>query len=116
MKSAGAYVPISRRLCYNQQEIMYNLQEVMTDSFIHRLVNISLRRRHPQTVLLVKTNYIDSFSEILDLEGHLNRCIGSKVTAILQNGSILVTGGAASGRICPPACAAGLFPYFRDAL
>ena len=109
VQSAGAYVPISRMLCYNQQEIMYNLQEVMTDSFIHRLVNISLRRRHPQTVLLVKTNYIDSFSEILDLEGHLNRCIDSKVTAILLNWWILPTGGVASGRVCPAACAAGLF-------
>ena len=27
-----------------------------------------------------KTIYIDIFSEIVNLEGHLNRCIGSKVT------------------------------------
>ena len=31
------------------------------------------------------------FSEILNLEGHLNRCIGSKVMAILLNGWILPT-------------------------
>ena len=53
-----------------------------------------------------KTNYIDIFSEILNLEGHLNRCIGSKVTAILLKGRILPTGGVASGRVCPVACAA----------
>ena len=43
-----------------------------------------------------KTNYIDIFSEILNLEGHLNRCIGSKVTGILLNGWNLPTGGVAS--------------------
>ena len=48
-------------------------------------------------------------SEILNLEGHLNRCIGSKVTAILLNGWILPTGGVASGRDCPEAYAAVLF-------
>ena len=37
----------------------------------------------------------------LDLEGHLNRYIGSKVTAILVNGGIL--------RVRPAACAADLF-------
>ena len=46
-----------------------------------------------------KTNYIDIFSEILNLEGHLNRCIGSKVTAILLNGWILPTGGASLGKV-----------------
>ena len=52
---------------------------------------------------------IDIFSEILNLEGHLNSCIGSKVKAIFLNGWILPPGGAASGRICPAACVAGLF-------
>ena len=33
-----------------------------------------------------KANYIDIFSGILNLEGHLNRCIGSKTMAILLNG------------------------------
>ena len=47
-----------------------------------------------------KTNYIDIFSDILNPEGHQNRCIGSKVTAILLNGWNLPTGGASSGRVC----------------
>ena len=34
-------------------------------------------------------------------EGHLNRCIGSKVMAILLNGWILPSGGVASGRVGP---------------
>ena len=64
-------------------------------------------------VLLVikQTIYIDTFSDISNPEGHLNRCIGSKVTAILLNGWNLPTGGVASGRVCPAACAAGLFIY-----
>jgi hypothetical protein len=70
----------------------------------------SLRRRHAQTVKNVasshKTNYID----ILNLDGHLNCCIGLKVKAILLNWWILPTGGVALGRVCPAACAAGLFP------
>ena len=36
---------------------------------------------------------------------HWNRCIVSKVTAILMNGWILPTGWVASGRVCPAACA-----------
>ena len=46
-----------------------------------------------------KTTYIDIFSEILNLEGHLNCCISSKVTAIFLNGWILPAGGVASGGI-----------------
>ena len=46
-------------------------------------------------------------TEILNIEEHLNRCIVSKVTAILLNGWILPTGGVASGSVCPAACAAG---------
>ena len=46
---------------------------------------------------------------VLNLEGHLNRWIGSKVTAILLNRCILPTGGVPSGRVCSAACAAGLF-------
>ena len=82
-------------------------------TFIHPLVKISLRRRHAQTIKngssIHKTNYIGTFSAIPNLEGHLNRCIGSKVTAIQLNGWIFPTGGVASGRVCPAACAAGLF-------
>ena len=40
------------------------------------------------------------FSHKINLEGHLNRFIGSKVTAILVNGGILHKGGASSGRVC----------------
>jgi hypothetical protein len=47
-----------------------------------------------------KTNYIEIFSDILNPEGHQNRCISSKVTEILLNGWILPTGGASSGRVC----------------
>ena len=60
------------------------------------LVKISLRRRHARMVKngdsSHKTDYMDIFSENLNLEGHPNRCIGSKVTAILLNGWILPTG------------------------
>ena len=41
-----------------------------------------------------KIYYVTIFREILDLEGHLNRITGSKVTAILLNGWILPIGGA----------------------
>ena len=37
-------------------------------------------------MVLQVTNYIDIFSEILNLEGHLNCCIGSRVTPFLLNG------------------------------
>ena len=47
-----------------------------------------------------KTNYIHIFSEIPNLEGHQNLCIGSKVTAVLLNWWILPTGGVALGRFC----------------
>ena len=74
---------------------------------------ISLQRRYAQTVengaSSHKTNYIEILPEILNLEGHINRCIGSKVTAILLNWWFLPTCGVASGRVCPAACAVGLF-------
>ena len=74
------------------------------NSFINPLVKISVRRRHAQTVkngaFSDQTNYIDIFSEILNVEGHLNHCIGSKVKAILLNGWILPTSGVASRRVC----------------
>ena len=73
-------------------------------SFIHPLVKISLWRRHTQTVnngdSSLKTNYVYILSEILNLEGHQNRWIGSKVTTILLSELILPTGGAKSGRVC----------------
>ena len=43
-----------------------------------------------------KTDYMDIFSENLNLEGHPNRCIGSKVKAILLNGWILPIGWASA--------------------
>ena len=58
-----------------------------------------------------KRNYIDIFSEIQNLEEHLNHCIGSKVTAIFTSRWILPTGGVASERVCPAACAAGLLIF-----
>ena len=81
------------------------------------LVKISLRRRQAQTVqngasshkTNKQANFIDIFSENLNLESHQNRCIGSKVTAILLNEWILPTGGVALGMVCPAASAAGLF-------
>ena len=55
------------------------------------------------------TNYFEILSEILNLEGHLSCCIGSKVTAIFLNRLILPNGGVTSGRVCPAACTAGIF-------
>ena len=40
------------------------------------------------------------FLDNLNLDGHLNCFIGSKVTAILVNGGILPMGGVAVGRVC----------------
>ena len=66
---------------------------------LHRVREISLRRRHAQTVKngasSHKTNYIDIFQRF-------------KIFAILLNGWILFTGGVTSGGVCPAACAAGL--------
>ena len=85
----------------------------LTDWLTHPLVQITLWRCHAQTVKIGasshKTNYIGIVSEILNLKGHLNCSIGSKVTTILLNGWILPTGGVASGRVCSAACAASLF-------
>ena len=50
--------------------------------FSHKIDNVSINK------------------EILNLKGHLNRFIGSKVTAILVNGRIKPSGGVALGRVC----------------
>ena len=46
------------------------------DSLTHPLVKISIRRRYAKTVnngaSSPKTNYIEIFSEIINLEGHQN--------------------------------------------
>ena len=56
----------------------------------------------------IKQTILTFFSEIPNLEGYWNGCIGSKVTAVLLNGWIFATGRVALGRVCPAACAAGL--------
>ena len=77
-------------------------------------VKITLQRPYAQIVddcaSSHKINYVNIFSQIRNLEGHLHRFIGSKVTAILVNGGILPTGGVASRRVC--ACIYTLYIYF----
>ena len=77
------------------------------------LIKIYVRCRHAQTdksgASSHKTNYVDIFSGILNLEEHLNHCIGFRVTAILLNGWILTSGGVASERVRPAAYTAGFF-------
>ena len=63
-----------------------------------------------------KTNYIDTCSEIPNHEGHVNCCIGAKVTVNKLNGWILPTGVVALGRVCPEAWAEGLFILELDKL
>ena len=76
-------------------------------------MKISVLRRHARTVKDCasshKIDYVNIFSKIVNLDGHQNRFIGSKVTAILVNGGILPNGGAASEGSAPAACAVGLF-------
>ena len=43
-----------------------------------------------------KIEYVAIFEDIINLEGHLSRITGSRVTAILLNGWILPTGGASA--------------------
>ena len=66
-------------------------------------MKISLRRRHALTIadgdFSHKIDYVTTFKEILNPEGHPNCIIGSKVTAILLNGLILPIGGASAGRV-----------------
>ena len=85
----------------------------LIDSLTHPLVKIPLRHRHALMVedgaFCHKTDYVPYLNPNLNLKGHLNCFIGSKVTAILVNGKILPRGGVASGRVCPAACAAGMF-------
>ena len=53
-------------------------------------MKISLQRRHALTVtdgaLSQKIDYVTIFKEIINPDGHPNRIINSKVTAILLNG------------------------------
>ena len=76
-------------------------------------MKLSLLCRHALTVKnnasSHKTNYIDNFSEIPNPEGHQNRYIGSKVTAILLKGSFCLLVELHQEGSAPAACAAGLF-------
>ena len=60
-------------------------------------MEISSQHRHAIMVrdgaLSHKIDYITIFQEILNLEEHLNRNTGSRVTATLLNGWILHIGG-----------------------
>ena len=47
-----------------------------------------------------KIDYVPFFEENLNLEGHLNCTIVSKVTTILVNWGILTSGGVASESVC----------------
>ena len=47
-----------------------------------------------------KIDYVIIFQENLNLKGQPNRTTGSKVLAILLNGSSLPIGGVTSGRVC----------------
>ena len=64
-------------------------------------------------VLPVIKQTILTFLEIFNIEGHIDCCISSKVTTILLNGLFLITVGIVSGRVCPAACAAGLFKHAK---
>ena len=63
-------------------------------------MEISLRRRHALIVEDVafsdKIDYVIILKEIPNLEGHPNRIIGSRVTAILLNGWIFPICGASA--------------------
>ena len=82
------------------------------------LVKISLCRPHAKTVTNGASSHkgklYGHFSEIKNIKGHLNYCIGSKVTTILLIGLIFPIGGVASGRVCPAACATGSFVQVID--
>ena len=56
-----------------------------------------------------KIDNLPIFLEILNLEGHPNCFIGSKVTVSWRTGWISPSGGVALGRVCACSLAAGLF-------
>ena len=77
-------------------------------------VKISLWRHHALMVkddaFSHKIDYVSFLYEILNHEGHLNRFIGLKVTAILGNGGILPVKLHREGS-ATAACAEGLFLF-----
>ena len=83
----------------DQFKMRQNIADFLYLNFLGR----TSQKRHPVKQAIL------TFFQIQNLDGHLNCCIGSKVTAILLNGLILLTGGVVSGRVCPAACAAELF-------
>ena len=76
-------------------------------------MKISLRRRLAQMIVdgafNHKMDWLMKSLEILNLKGHQNRIIGSKVTAILLNGWVMPIGGVVSEESAPAACPAALF-------
>ena len=100
-----------------QAPFIHSFIHSLINWFSHSLVKISLCRLHTkrlEIVLPVIKQTLLTYIEILNLEGHLNNFIDSKVTAILLNGWILPTGEVASGRVCPAAYAAGLFCFVSE--
>ena len=71
-----------------------------SDDLWKYLYGAATPKRLKMVLQVMKQTIYTFFSEMLNLEGHQNRCIGSKVTAILMNGWILPTGGASLGRVC----------------
>ena len=58
-----------------------------------------------------KIDWVRNCLEILNLRGHQNHNIGSKVITILLNEWVLQIDGVASRRVSPTACAWGCFFY-----
>ena len=56
-----------------------------------------------------KIDYVLIFLEILNIKGHLNHFIGSKVTEILVNGGFYLVVELHREGSAPAACTAGLF-------
>ena len=67
-------------------------------------------KRWKMVLSVIKQTILTFF---LNLEGHQNRCIGTKVTAILLNKWILPTGGATRGRVCACSLRSRLVFYFE---
>ena len=77
-------------------------------------MKISLRHRHAQMIgdgaFSHKIDRFKKMLEILNITGHQNRIIDSKVTAILLNGWVLPFGELHRKGFAPAACAgAGIF-------
>ena len=80
----------------------------VTNSLTHSLMvsgNIFTAPSCPSglKMVLLVIKYVNVYFEILNLKGHLNCFIGSKVTAILVNGGgfyLVTCGEVALGRVC----------------